>query len=125
VQVLVDSSVWIDYFKSGQHSQQLDVLIQENLVVTNEIILSELIPFLRLKNQRKVTGMLEKILRLHLDIDWKEIREYQFRCIKRGINGVGIPDLIIAQNAIQHICPIYSLESHFEDIYEILDFDLF
>ena len=125
MQVLVDSSVWIDYFKSGQHSQQLDVLIQENLVVTNEIILSELIPFLRLKNQRKVTGMLEKILRLHLDIDWKEIREYQFRCIKRGINGVGIPDLIIAQNAIQHICPIYSLESHFEDIYEILDFDLF
>ena len=125
MQVLVDSSIWIDYFKSGQYSQHLDRLINDNLVVTNEIILSELIPFLRLKNQRKVIRMLERILRLRLEIDWKEIREFQFRCIKVGLNGVGIPDLIIAQNARQHICSIYSLDSHFDDISEILDFDIF
>jgi hypothetical protein len=31
-----------------------------------------------------------------------------------GINGIGIPDLIIAQNAIQNHCAVYSLDNHFK-----------
>ena len=45
--ILVDSSVWIDYFNSGVNSSRLDELIDENIVVTNAFILAELIPFLR------------------------------------------------------------------------------
>ena len=37
--VLVDPSVWIDYFRSGEESERLDYLIDENLVITNELIL--------------------------------------------------------------------------------------
>ena len=44
--VLVDTSVWIDYFRGAGDSEPLDYLINENLVVTNEIILAELVPFL-------------------------------------------------------------------------------
>ena len=52
--VLVDSSVWIDYFRTGKNSQKLDDLIDENLVATNDLILTELIPHLKLRNQRKI-----------------------------------------------------------------------
>lgn len=41
--VLVDSSVWIDYFKSGG-IPKLDRLIEEDLVCINEIIFTELSP---------------------------------------------------------------------------------
>jgi len=45
-----------------------------------------------------VIELLHEINRIPLDIDWKEIVEFQVRCLKSGANGVGIPDLIIAQN---------------------------
>ena len=47
--ILVDSSIWIDYFKGGNGSLELDSLIDENLVVTNDLILTELIPFFKNK----------------------------------------------------------------------------
>ncbi len=46
-------------------------------------------------------------------IDWSEIIDYQCKCLKNGINGMGIPDLIIAQNAKQNNCEIYSFDNHF------------
>ncbi len=49
MQILVDSSVWIDYLRGGGNSDELDYFIDENLVVINDLILAELVPFLRLK----------------------------------------------------------------------------
>lgn len=111
--VLVDTSIWIDYFRSGDNSGKLDFLIDENLVAINALILTELTPFLRIKNQRKIIRLLQSINRLPLSIDWDQIAEYQYRCLRGRINGVGIPDLIIAQNAKQHHCSIYAFDKHF------------
>ena len=33
--VLVDTSVWIDYFRTGNQSAESDDLIDENVIVTN------------------------------------------------------------------------------------------
>jgi len=120
--VLVDTSIWIDYFKKGNNFEKLDFLIDENLVVINDLILTELIPFLKVKNQRKVIKLLHNINKLEISINWDQIVEYQYKCLKSGINGVGIPDLIIAQNAKQNHCEIYSLDNHFQllqDIFKI------
>ena len=113
MQILIDSSIWIDYFQSGDNSKDLDTLIDENLIVTNDIILTELVPFLKVKKQGKIIELLNDILKLPLQIDWNEIIQFQVKCIKTGINGVGIPDLLIAQNLIQNNCEIYSLDNHF------------
>ncbi len=51
--VLVDTSIWIDYFRTCDNSPGLDFLIDENLVVTNDIILAELIPYLKIKKQTR------------------------------------------------------------------------
>lgn len=114
MQVLVDSSVWIDYFRGGGNSDKLDYFIDENILVINDLILAELVPFLRIKNQRKLVSLLGSVDKLDMNIDWIQIIDFQHKCLKTGINGIGIPDLIIAQNALQHLCEIYTLDQHFE-----------
>lgn len=48
-----------------------------------------------------------------LAVDWKGIVEMQVACLRNGINKVGIPDLMVAQNAIQHHLSLFSLDKHF------------
>jgi len=121
---LVDTSVWIEYFKSGNKSKKLDFLIDENLVVINDLILSELVPFLKVRNQRKIIDLLHSIDKLKLSINWNEIIEFQFKCLKNGLNRISIPDLIVAQNAKQNNSAIYSLDNHFKLMKPILGLHL-
>ena len=119
--VVVDTSIWIEYFRSGDNSERLDFLIDENLLVINDLILAELVPSLKVRNQGKIVSLLYDIKKLELSINWEEIIEFQFRCLKNGINGVGIPDLIVAQNAKQNRCEIYALDTHFKLMKDILE----
>ncbi len=124
MKVLVDTSVWIDYFRGGNDSGHLDFLIDENLLVTNDLILTELIPFLRIRNQKKIINLLYNINQLVLSINWNQIVDYQYKCLKNGLNGVGIPDLLIAQNAKQNSCEIYTLDDHFYLMKDILSLQI-
>ena len=122
--VLIDTSVWIEYFRGGNNFEKLDFLIDENLVVINELILTELIPFLKIRNQRKVIKLLNHINKLEIHIEWDQLIEFQYKCLKNGLNGVGIPDLIIAQNAKQNHCELYSLDNHFKLLKDIVKIKL-
>lgn len=122
--VLVDTSIWIDYFKGGNDSIQMDFLIDENLIVTNDLILAELIPFLKVRNEKRLIVLLHNINKLELSINWDEIIDYQYKCLSNGLNGVGIPDLLIVQNAKQNRCKIYSLDGHFDLMRNILSLQI-
>jgi len=119
--VLVDTSVWIEYFRNGNNFEKLDFLIDENLVATNDLILAELIPFLKVRNQGNLINLLYKINKYEIVINWGQIIDSQYSCLKKGLNGIGIPDLIIVQNAKQNHCSIYSLDNHFNLIENILN----
>jgi len=112
--VLVDSSVWIDFFRKAKQMEALDYLIVEDLVVINDLILAELIPVLRLRRKLKHIRLLQIIHRPALTINWNELTEMQVICLRKGINKIGIPDLIIAQHAIQNDLKLYSLDKHFK-----------
>ena len=125
MQVLVDSSVWIDYFRGGKNSDDLDILIDENMIAINDLILTELTPCLKLQNRRKLIGLMNSIFKYEMRIDWNEIIEFQTKCLKKGINGIGVPDLLIAQNSIQNHCEIFSLNQHFALMKKQLKLKLF
>ena len=125
MEVLVDTSIWIDYFRGGDSSKDMDSLIDENVIVTNDIILAELIPYLKIKKQTKVVKLLHEVNLVPLNIHWEEIIEFQVKCLKAGANGVGIPDLIIAQNAKQNSCKVYSLDKHFRLLNQVLKVKLY
>lgn len=125
MRILVDTSIWIDYFRGGDRSDRLDHLIDENLIVTNDVILTELIPSLKLRNQHRLVSLLGEIEKLPLEIDWESVIGFQYHCLKSGANGVGIPDLIIAHNAMANDCPVYSLDRHFRLMSEVIGVALY
>jgi predicted nucleic acid-binding protein len=112
--VLVDSSVWIDYFRSGRGANKLEILIEEDLIVVNDLILAELIPALHLRRQRKLIDLMRQIFCPPLETDWDELIGMQVTCLRHGINKVGIPDLMIAQHARQNGYALYSRDKHFK-----------
>lgn len=111
--VLVDSSVWIDYFRGAGDPAPLDRLIEDGLIVTNDLILAELTPPLLVHGERKLIRLLREIERLPLRLDWDAIIGLQVLCLRKGINKVGIPDLILVHHAIQNDLPLFSNDKHF------------
>jgi hypothetical protein len=68
--------------------------------------------------------LLYKINKYEIVVNWGQIIDYQYSCLKKGLNGIGIPDLIIVQNAKQNHCSIYSLDNHFNLMESILNIRL-
>ena len=99
MEVLVDTPIWIGYFRGGTDCKDIDFLTDKNINVTNEIIFAELIPYLKIKKQLKVINLLREVNRLPLNIHWEEVTEFQVKYLKSGANGVGIPGLVIAQKS--------------------------
>ncbi len=110
--IMVDTSVWIDYFRGTE--TQLDPLIDNNLIATNSIILAELLPSLWLRREHELAALLQEVRCLTLDIQWENAMQMQLQCLQAGANGIGIADLLIAQNAQQHQCKLYSSDKHFK-----------
>ena len=121
--VLVDSSVWIDFFK-GNEIPLLERLIQEDLVCTNEIILCEILPYILLKKRNDIAQSLLALENIALSIDWRIIQQYQFLNLRNGINKVGIPDLIILQQVIDEKLTLFSFDKHFKLMKSQFEFEL-
>jgi len=124
-QVLVDSSVWIDYFSGGSHADKLSELIENNTICINDIILTELLPFLYHKKEDKLAGLLLSVEKSPLKIDWPRIVDFQGVNLRHGINKVGIPDLIIVQNLLDNDLELFSLDKHFLLMRKFFKFNMF
>ncbi|MDA0196440.1 MAG: PIN domain-containing protein [Bacteroidetes bacterium] len=120
--VLIDSSVWIKYFKEGD--RKLETLISEDLISTNELILTEIVPVLLKQKQEELVDLLMTIDCIPLKINWMLLRQYQLINLNNGINKVGIPDLIILQQVIETKVSFFSLDDHFRLMNKHLIFDL-
>jgi predicted nucleic acid-binding protein len=83
------------------------------LVVTNDLILAELMPPLLARGKRKLASLRSEIERPPLALDWNDLIQMQVICIRNGINKAGIPDLIIAQHAMQNNLSLFTLDKHF------------
>lgn len=123
--VLVDSSIWIEYFRGSDRDLPLEYLIEENLVAVNDVILAELLPPLRIRRQNRLIRLLRELRRDPIRIDWDDVVDMQTTCLRNGINRVGIPDLIIAQNAIQNELELFTLDRHFLHLSEHLPLRLY
>ncbi len=111
--VLVDSSVWISFFKGEANALPMMDLIDSNRVCTNDLLLSELVPSLNHKKEQGISDLLYSVINLDLKINWEDIIQMQTINLMNGINRVGIPDLIILQNSVQNGVPLFSFDKHF------------
>ena len=118
--VIVDTSVWIAFFKGRKDEvkicEALDYLLSGDEAVVNDVILSELLPPIVFRKERHVEECLKSVRKVELAVDWDDLRRMQVVCIASGINKVGIPDLMIAQQAIRNGVPVFSLDGHFRQM---------
>ncbi len=116
--VLIDSSVWIEYFAGNPEADCIDDLINEDRICINELILCEIVPFLKIKKQDELIDLLKSINLIQIQIDWNRIIEYQSENVKMKLFKVGIPDLIIMQNALDNNLEILSFDKHFQHLHK-------
>ena len=122
---LVDSSVWIEYFKGNPKYSFLTTLISNNAICTNEIILTELLPSIIHKKEHKLAELLNCIKKYVLIIDWQEIRNIQLLNLKHGNNNIGISDIIIAQNCMQNKLKVIVHDKHFETMAKYIPLEIY
>ncbi len=123
--ILVDTSVWIDYFRNGSTADALDKLIESDMICINDVILSELLPSINQRHEEELKELLLSFPKLQMKIDWNEIVFMQTKNLHNGINKVGLPDLMIAQNAIQNNVKLFSCDKHFQLIKNLFPLYLF
>ncbi|HRU05545.1 MAG TPA: PIN domain-containing protein [Candidatus Brocadiia bacterium] len=88
MKTLVDSSVCVAYFRGERDLPDLDWLLEESLVVTNELVLAELLPALLARGEKRLAGLLREVDCLPLSIGWDRIVEMQLICLRNGVNKV-------------------------------------
>lgn len=123
--ILIDSSVWISYFKDKNAHKILDELIKNNQICTNNLILSELIPFLKYKGEDEIIELLFDLDNIPITINWELIMNLQLQNLKNGINKVGIQDLVILDNVINNSLILFTEDKHFLLMQKYLKYDLF
>ena len=115
--VLVDTSVWVSYFRNGKADRRIadavDYLLAGDEALVNDVMLSELMPFMNVRGEKDCADALTALHAPPIEIDWANIRVMQETCLRNGINKVGLPDLVIAQQAIALGLPLFSLDRHF------------
>lgn len=110
--VLVDSSVWIDYF-NGKTKEPLHTLLNNSQVCVSDVVLSEVLPILIFKKQEEACDLLLSVPQYETKVTWQEAMEAQVQNLKCGINGVNLLDILIALNAKKNDLAILTFDKHF------------
>ena len=88
--ILVDTSIWVDFFKGGKtrKSQLLDELLEHNLVCTTNLIKAEIVggaksqkEFDLLRNYFNALPCLPEYPAI-----WEDITKYRFKLKRKGFN---------------------------------------
>lgn len=121
MKVLVDSSVWIDFFRRKNTSNRLHELLLEDLVVTNSLILAEIIPALKVKKRKDIIDLLKLVESYPMETDWEDVVDIQLKFVNEFKYLVGISDILIFQNAQQNELMIYSYDQDVHRLCELFD----
>ena len=120
--VLVDSTVWISYLRGTKGEERiaeaLDYLLSGDEASVNEVIRTEVMPMMTVRGED--ASLLEAVRCPALSIDWMAVRALQVKCLRSGLNKVGIGDLVIALDAVSRDEPLFSLDRHFRLIKKVL-----
>lgn len=123
--IVVDSSVWIDYFtgKSTPGAEKLDSLLGENLIAIGDLMLTEVLQGFRIdKDFRRakelllsltVVNMLDTEIALKSAANFRKLR-------KRGVTVRKTIDAIIATYCIENRLPLLHSDKDFQPFHKHL-----
>ncbi len=99
--LVVDTSVWIDFFK-GKTIPDLESALKEARILLPSLVIAELLSGARTKHEEtKLTDFLAELNRCNNAFDhWKRVGLLRRDLAKKGLN-TSIPDVHIAQCALE------------------------
>jgi predicted nucleic acid-binding protein len=119
VKVIVDTNIWINYFKHGLHVNEIRALLEQQRLVTNDVIMAELLPIIIHDKKDDLADLLNALERIPVFVNWNGLIDAQQKCLKNGYNKIGLLDLMILQTAIEHSLEIFSVDKHFQAMAKI------
>jgi len=125
--VLIDTSVWIKYFKDkpGTFSTRVDEVLSRHEVCVPKIVIAELIQGSR--TEREIS-LIQDFVDAFSVIDqkedsWVKAGRLLFNLRKKG-KTIHLTDCYIAVIAQEHSCQICTLDEHFVDLAKVLHIGL-
>lgn len=122
--ILIDTSVWIEYFRSKSSSvaQKVDRILEEDEVYVPKIIIAEL---MQGSKSIKELSIIEDFLDAFHIIDqkedsWIKAGSLSYKLKKKGKN-INLFDCYIAVIAQEYGCTIFSLNRHFKEMQSLID----
>jgi hypothetical protein len=125
--ILVDTSIWIDYFKnkSSPIADTVDDMLSRDEVYVPKIVVAELLQ--GAKSEREVSVIEEFIDAFHIidqgEDTWIKAGKLSFALKRKGKN-INLSDCYIAVIAQEHDCHIFTLDGHFAEMGEVVDINL-
>jgi predicted nucleic acid-binding protein len=120
---LIDTSVWIDYFKGQDHPflEKVDEILTYHSVYVPKVVIAELIQ--GAKSEKEIS-VIESFVEAFTIIDqtdntWLKAGRLSFSLKKKGLT-VNLVDCYIAALAVDHDCTIFSLDEHFQLIGRVI-----
>lgn len=125
--VLVDTSVWVSYFRGGSPaiSDKVDGLISSADVCVPKIVLAELVQGAK---SRKEVSTINDFLDAFTILDqgpetWLKAGRLSRELKERG-KTIPLLDCYIAVIAQENTCAIFTLDDHFKEIQKVMPFTL-
>ena len=122
--ILIDTSVWIEYFRSKSSSvaQKVDRILEEDEIYVPKLIIAELMQGSRSK---KELSIIEDFFDAFHIIDqkedsWIKAGSLSYKLKKKGKN-INLFDCYIAVIAQEYGCTIFSLNRHFKEMQSLID----
>jgi len=122
--VLIDTSIWIAFFRGNPIAERVLDLLDSGEIVTNDLILAELLPSIVQRRETELHELLLSVKKVRLSVDWPGVIAMQTANLRQGNNNLGIPDLIIAQNAIDHGLVLFENDRHFRIMKDMFGLEL-
>ena len=125
--ILIDTSVWIEYFrdKSVSLSKKVDEILSKQEVYVPKIVIAELIQ--GSKSEREISIMEDFVDAFNIidqeEETWIKAGRLSYNLKKKG-KAINLTDCYIAVIAEEHGCQVLSLDEHFKDIQKALDIHL-
>lgn len=117
--ILVDTSVWIEYFKnlSEETAEKVDELLDEESTCISELVVAELIQGAKSEKEISVIEKLANTLAVLLQTKqtWRDSGILSYKLKKQGIT-ISLLDCYIAVIASENDCSVFTLDKHFEII---------
>jgi len=128
--------------------ETVEFLTNEKMLVTNDVVLAELTPYLQSRfvyaatenppaDITEISDVLgfttpfsfdsehtPQIMKVPLAIDWEEIARFHSQCAQAKMNNVNLTDLLVTQSALQNQLRVFSFKPQFHSLHELLGVDI-